>query len=125
MNTDIIILTAYKGGMIERCLDSIQRHVDLKKIGKVVVGCTTDSAFNKASLLKSRYSFTLQAYRLEYHFAKCCNALAKKCSSRARLFMNDDVELLEDAVSPCLNVLEKDSRVGTVGIKLLYGNRTI
>lgn len=39
--------------------------------------------------------------------------------------MNDDVELVEDSVTKCLKDLEADPKVGTVGIKLLYPNRTI
>jgi len=38
--------------------------------------------------------------------------------------MNDDVELVEDSVTKCLKWLE-DQSVGTVGIKLLYPNKTI
>lgn len=62
---------------------------------------------------------------MEYNFAKCCNALAKQCSSEALLFMNDDVELTEDAITPCLNALQKFDNVGTVGICLRFPDGTI
>ena len=45
------------------------------------------------------------------------------CSSECILFMNDDVELVSDAVSPCLKALE-DSKVGTVGIRLDFPDGT-
>lgn len=45
------------------------------------------------------------------------------CSSERILFMNDDVELVSDAVTPCLKALE-DDRVGTVGIRLDFPDGT-
>lgn len=39
------------------------------------------------------------------------------------MFMNDDVELVSDAVTPCLKALE-DDRVGTVGIRLDFPDGT-
>lgn len=61
-----------------------------------------------------------------YNFAENNNYLVDKhCTSEAVLFMNDDVELVEDSVTKCLKDLEADPKVGTVGIKLLYPNKTI
>lgn len=37
--------------------------------------------------------------------------------------MNDDIELVSDAVSPCLKALE-DNRVGAVGIRLDFPDGT-
>lgn len=46
------------------------------------------------------------------------------CSSECILFLNDDVELVEDSVTPCLRALE-DGRIGTVGTMLVYPSGTI
>lgn len=60
-----------------------------------------------------------------YNFAANNNYLVEKhCTSECVLFMNDDVELVEDSVSECLRWLD-DKDVGTVGIKLLYPDKTI
>ena len=40
------------------------------------------------------------------------------------LFMNDDVQLVEDSVTKCMKWLEQPD-IGTVGIKLLYLDNTI
>lgn len=61
----------------------------------------------------------------EYNFAANNNYLVEKhCLSECVLFMNDDIELVEDSVSKCLKWLDNKD-VGTVGIKLLYPDKTI
>lgn len=44
--------------------------------------------------------------------------------SEVVLFMNDDVQLVEDSVTKCMKWLEQPD-IGTVGIKLLYLDNTI
>lgn len=61
----------------------------------------------------------------EYNFAKLNNEMVKRhVSSECVLFMNDDVILSSDAVTPCIKILE-DKSFGAVGIKLVYPDGTI
>ena len=61
----------------------------------------------------------------DYHFAKNANELARMTDGDTLLFLNVDIELRCDAISYCKNIIDKVPNVGTVGIKLLYPERTI
>ena len=128
MKADICICTACQDMLIEKCLEAIDKHVDKSSIGDICICCTTDEALQKMLPLLKKYteslSLSIKLTQQEYNFAKCNNALTKMCSSECVLFMNDDVILHSDAVTPCMKILE-DKAFGAVGIKLLYGDGTI
>lgn len=135
MKTDIIILTKTPT-LLDSCLRSLNKHADKSKVGKVIVGITAkscsqeeldciDNAVHNGNQYDSSYLPVQTVCLGFYNFAKNCNTLAKMCKSECILFMNDDVELTEDAITPCLDILEHDDRVGTVGIKLLYPDGSI
>ena len=130
MKTDIIILSKTPS-LISKCLQSLNKHVPKEAIGKVFVGITAErNSKEELSCIDiaehNGSSLPIQIVRLGfYNFARNCNIIASMCRSECVLFMNDDVELTEDAISPCLDVLEHDDSVGTVGIKLLYPDGSI
>ena len=130
MKTDIIILSKTPS-LISKCLQSLNKHVPKEAIGKVFVGITAerDSKEELGCIDIAEHNgscLPIQIVRLGfYNFARNCNIIASMCRSECVLFMNDDVELTENAISPCLNVLEHDESVGTVGIKLLYPDGSI
>lgn len=61
MKTDIIILTAGKEKLIEKCLDSIEKYSDLQLIGKVVIGCTTDDSLDLVSESAGKRKLSIEA----------------------------------------------------------------
>ena len=128
MKADIVILTAGKDNLIARCLESIDKHVDKSSLGSVIVCTTSPDAEEAMRPLLLKYvggcRLDLKVTRMEYNYAKCNNAMLPLCTHERILFLNDDVELLEDAVTPCLKLLE-DEEVGTAGIQLLYPNGKI
>lgn len=125
MKCDIVMLSK-TCSLVERALHSISKFVDAKAIGKVLVGWT-GSPFD-ASFKQDWPGFRATGiYLTSYNFAANNNFIASNfCTSEVVLFMNDDVELVEDSVSKCLSILGSHSdEIGTVGIKLLYPNGTI
>lgn len=128
MKADICICTACQDMLIEKCLEAIDKHVDKSSIGDICICCTTDEALQKMLPLLKKYtesqSLSIKLTQQEYNFAKCNNALATMCSSECILFMNDDVILQSDAVTPNLKLLAQGD-FGAVGIKLLYPDNTI
>ena len=63
--------------------------------------------------------------QMKYNFASNVDDLVNDyAASDAVLLLNDDVELTEDALGPCLQALA-NPQVGTVGIMLLYPDNTI
>ena len=127
MKADIVILSR-NDELAAKAVSSVAKFCDMSKIGRLVIGWTGEpcsAGLYMLMKLADGLGFETRVEQMEYNFAKCNNALvAKHCSSEAVLFMNDDVELLSDAVSSCLETLE-DQKVGTVGIKLLFPDGTI
>lgn len=127
MNADIVILTKCQDGLVYRCIDSLAKYVPAGRLGVVAIGYTGTDEGEREKLLRRAKERGLDAVceTMEYNFARNNNSLAFKYGGgNALLFVNDDVELTCDAVSPCLDALD-DPRVGTVGIRLDYPDGTI
>lgn len=62
-----------------------------------------------------------------YNFAKINNDVVKNhCNdSEFVLFCNDDIELLNDCLSRVVEVYQKNKNVGTIGIRLHYGDNSV
>lgn len=109
---------------MSKALASICKHVDKKSIGKIVVGWTGEEQPAEQDINMLGLDVTFESLG-KYNFAENNNYLVDKhCMSEAVLFLNDDIELVEDSVTSCLKWLE-DHSIGTVGIKLLYPDKTI
>lgn len=123
MIADIIILSKTQA-LLSKALASICKHVDKKSIGKIVVGWTGEEQPAEQDIEMLGLDVTFESLS-HYNFAENNNYLVEKhCMSDCVLFLNDDIELVEDSVTKCLKWHE-DENVGTVGIKLLYKDKTI
>jgi len=63
-----------------------------------------------------------------YNFGKINNDMVLNHTtdnSELILFCNDDVELLNDALSRCVEIYNNNKNVGTIGIRLHFGNGTV
>jgi GT2 family glycosyltransferase len=63
-----------------------------------------------------------------YNFAKINNDVVKNhisSDTEILLFCNDDIELLNDALSRCVELYNKNKNIGTIGIRLHYKNGSI
>jgi GT2 family glycosyltransferase len=63
-----------------------------------------------------------------YNFGKINNELIKNhvsSDTKLILFCNDDIELLNDCLSRVVDVYQKNKNVGTVGIRLHYGDNSV
>lgn len=138
---DIIIPTKnYE--LIDKCLKSINKYANHDTIGKIIVGITTtdrsdmlnccDAIFNNGHDIDSSLIPVdivdfgeFDYFKGKFNYSKCNNYLVTFSKADYVLFMNDDVELTTDCISPCIVALDNDERVGTVGIELLYPDRSI
>lgn len=123
MKTDIVILSRNQE-LLSTCLASICKNVDKKSVGEIIVGWTGPSQGGELDMELLGFDVTMEALD-HYNFAQNNNYLVEKhCLSEAVLFLNDDVQLVEDSVTKCMKWLEQPD-IGTVGIKLLYLDNTI
>jgi GT2 family glycosyltransferase len=63
-----------------------------------------------------------------YNFSKINNEIVKKHlnDEEILLFCNNDIKLIDDCVTKCFNIIKNNpDQIGTVGVKLLYGDGTI
>ena len=126
MNTDVVILTKCTNGLVYKSIVELTAH-SRHNIGTLIVCYTGDDQeeFNKLYKLLGEIPVNSVLEIGEYNFAKLNNKMVKKyVTSENILFMNDDVIVHSDAITPCLKILE-DKEFGAVGIKLLYGDGTI
>ena len=123
MKTDIVILSKNQT-LLSTCLASICKHVDKKSVNRVIVGWTGPIKHEEADINMMGFDITMESLD-HYNFVQNNNYLVEKhCLSEAVLFMNDDVQLVEDSVTKCMKWLEQPD-IGTVGIKLLYLDNSI
>ena len=125
MKADIIILSR-DFELLNKCLTSIFAYVDKKSVKDIYIGWNNTETLDVETYVPDNAYLIPKVIDVEeYNFAKNNNMIAKNYSTAdCLLFLNDDVELVEDSVTKCMKWLE-DQSVGTVGIKLLYPNKTI
>ena len=126
MNTDVVILTKCTNGLVYKSISELCVH-SRHNINKLILCYTGDNSEEFKKLYKMLNDIPVNSVLDigEYNFAKLNNEMVKRhVTSENILFMNDDVILSSDAVTPCLKILENKD-FGAVGIKLVYPNGTI
>ena len=123
--TNICIVTKLSKGLVFGCLESIRRKTSPETLKDVRLSIcyTGDNAADLSSLDSFLNSYIKLPYgicQMPYNFAKCSNFLANMADSDYLLFLNDDVVLIDDCITHCIDAIESDEKVGTVGCKLLY-----
>lgn len=125
MKADIIILSR-DFELLNKCLTSIFAHVDQKSVKDIYIGWNNKEPLDIETYVPDNAYLIPKVIDVgEYNFAKNNNMIVNNYSTAAcQLFLNDDIELVEDSVTKSLKWHE-DENVGTVGIKLLYKDKTI
>ena len=126
MKCDVVVLTKAINGLVYKSITELCAY-SRDCINRIIVCYTGDDSKEVMKLGKLLDSIPVNSVLDigEYNFAKLNNEMVRRhASSECVLFMNDDVILRSDAVSPCLKILE-DHSIGAVGIKLVYPNDTI
>jgi GT2 family glycosyltransferase len=90
----------------------------------------TGSDSDKLEEIKNKYGSNDKVSLIEfdyYNFAKINNEVVYDYINNEEivLFMNNDVELLNDAISECIKEFKSNKNVGTVGIRLHFKDNTI
>lgn len=75
---------------------------------------------------KQKFNVDIALHEFDwYHYGRINNELAKRTKGEYLLFLNDDVKFVNDVISILYNQSLKTQNVGTVGCRLLYGDKTI
>jgi O-antigen biosynthesis protein len=129
MKTAIIIPTKGQLPTLFKCLKSIDKHVKADvHIFVADTGSSEEEVISTASFLTTNITkpATLLTYDY-YHFGKINNDVVNKyCGEYDYLvFMNNDIELWNDAVSLMLDFESRVKDCGTLGARLHFPNGTI
>jgi GT2 family glycosyltransferase len=124
----IVILHKDKNDLLFKCIDSIFNKTNYKNF-EIIVG-DTGSSEDKLMEIENKYGNKIKLINIgKYKFAKNNNDLVKDYISKDTellLFCNNDIELLNDAITEMVNTYELNKfKVGTVGARLHYGDDTL
>ena len=88
---------------------------------------TEKETFEYYDNINDQYSFDIKVvyYKDKFNYSKINNYGLKYCSGEYILFMNNDIEMInEDSLKEMMDYIVRDD-VGAVGAKLLYDDKTI
>lgn len=128
MKTDIAILSNGNDGLIYRCLLSISNQIDKQDLGIVALSWNgdKDELDNVKKYAGDLPNINLKILEEPYHFSKNNNKLVKEvCRSEYVLFLNDDIQLMDNFAHKAMELIKDNSDVGFVGSKLIRPDNTV
>lgn len=110
--------------LLRKCIESIKEHTTYTRYELIVVDNGSSEA-NKEQImeLKSQHGFQYLYEKMEFNFSKMCNIGAAVSKGELLLFLNDDIEVIQDGWMDILVGQAYVSHTGAVGVKLLYPDR--
>lgn len=114
-----IIIPVYNGWQMNyRCVKSIIENTPGLAYEIIFADdCSTDETKNCTSLIKN----LVHIYNpVNLGFLKNCNNAAKSAKGEFILFLNNDTEVMSNWLTPLVDLVRSDNKIGMVGSKLVY-----
>ena len=107
--------------VLEQCLKSFREKTDYEYYDWIIVDNGSNSE-NRAKIenLQNIYKFTYLYEAMPFNFSKMCNMGAARATGDLILFMNDDIEIIEQSWLRRMTGQALQPHVGAVGAKLWY-----
>ncbi len=118
----IIVLTKNNGALLKRCVDSIQAITGYENYELIIVDNGSDEPKSKALLASLKEGEKVRVFEkpLPFNFSLLNNWAAKRAEGDILLFLNDDIEVIdEDWLREMVSHAMRKA-VGPVGAKLLF-----
>jgi len=123
----IIILTKDKAEYLKRLIDSIEKKTSYKNYEILIVD--HESKENNTIMLLNSYStkpnFKIIKYNSEFNFSKMNNLAVKEAKGTYLVFLNNDIEIIENNWIERMLYYSEQNNIGIVGAKLLYPDETV
>lgn len=117
----VIIPSKDNSDVLERCLETLTAKTQRVEYELLVVdNGSSDEQCGKLRRLRERYGFQYLYERENFNFSKMCNQGAAAATGDYLLFLNDDVEIMEDSWLERMLGQAALPWAGAVGAKLLY-----
>lgn len=123
----IIVPVFNKSDLTKNCIESIYKHTDLNSFELIIVdnGSTDDTQFVVDEFKKKYSNITYLKNSENLGYAKANNIGAKISNSDYLLLLNNDTAVINNWLSPMLELIVKDKSIAAVGAKLLFSDNTI
>ena len=120
MKVSIIILTWNTAKITQKCVQSINKFLNNPEI--IVVD--NDSKDNTIELLSKEKNVKIIKNKSNLGFSKGNNVALKHISNEYIVFMNSDMELIDDSFNDLLNFFQNKNNIGIIGPKFLNPDLT-
>jgi GT2 family glycosyltransferase len=115
MELSIIIVTWNTAKITQKCVQTINKFLDNPEIILVDNGSTD----NTIKLLSQEKNIKIIKNNSNLGFSKANNIGLKKASNEYIIFMNSDMELIDNSVNNLLNYFKDKENIGIIGPKFL------
>ncbi|MEI8067711.1 MAG: glycosyltransferase family 2 protein [Candidatus Shapirobacteria bacterium] len=115
MKLSIIIVTWNTAKITQKCVQTINKFLNNPEI--IVVD--NDSKDNTIELLSKEKNVKIIKNKANLGFSKANNIGFKKASNEYIIFMNSDIELIDDSLNDLLNYFKDKNNIGIIGPKFL------
>lgn len=121
----VIIPSKDNPAVLSKCIHSLREQTDYHNIEIIVIDNGSNDK-NRAKVeqindqLKVEYGFRYIYKPMSFNFSAMCNMGAKEANGEYLLFLNDDIEIVEENWLRLMLSRAAKSYVGAVGAKLLY-----
>ena len=120
MNLSIVIVTWNTAKITQKCVQTINKFLDNPEIIIVDNG----SEDNTVELLSKEKNIKIIKNNSNLGFSKANNIGLKHVSNEFILFMNSDIELINDSINNLLEYFQKNNNIGIIGPKFLNPDLT-
>lgn len=108
---------------LDKCVSGIYNNTNYKNFEIIIVdNGSSEDVKNKYEKLCEKYGCKYIYDVMEFNFSKMCNIGAKNSKGEVLLFLNDDVEVIEEEWLERMVGQAIQNHTGAVGAKLLYYN---
>jgi len=114
----IVIPSKDHSGILQTCLESLKNKDNIEVV--VVDNGSSDIKKQNYEKLKNKFRFNYIYEPMEFNFSKMCNLGAKAATGEYVLFLNDDIEAMDDKWLTNMLSYAQKKHVGAVGAKLYY-----
>lgn len=121
----VIIPSKDNPALLSRCIHSLREQTDYQNVEILVIdngssGKNKNRILQMQDQLKEAYSFRYLYRPMAFNFSAMCNIGAKEAKGEYLLFLNDDIEIVEESWLSAMVAKAAKPGVGAVGAKLLY-----
>ena len=123
----IVIPTKNKADLLKTCIDSIERTSKGINYRIVVIDHESDEPASMRYLKRLASRHTVLPYKGSFNFARINNIAVQKDGDGAKylLFLNNDIEAIDDGWLDRMRSLANRPEVGAVGPLLMYGDKRV